>query len=186
MAGVRASVSKNAVRGCERTAMMREWKMELQRRTEFLTRPHPYPLPQGEGTALARLLDHPHVSLAAADCWLSFHERLRFPQRQPTTFPTLCRDGRGEGERFQKRSPRVRANGHDARMENGIAKENRVFDSPSPLPSPPRRGKSIRAFAGPSSRLSRRRRLLAFLSRTPPIPSETADDLPDALPRWPG
>ena len=76
-AGVRASVSKNAVRGCERTAMMREWKMELQRRTEFLARPHPYPLPQGEGTALARLVDNPHVSLAIADCWSSFQERER-------------------------------------------------------------------------------------------------------------
>src|SRR5437870_3881482 len=51
-AGVRASVSKNAVRGCERTAMMREWKIELQSRTEFLARAHPYPLPEERGRVL--------------------------------------------------------------------------------------------------------------------------------------
>src|SRR5439155_718175 len=47
----------------ERAGVRANLYRKRQRRIEFLARPHPYPLPQGEGIAFGHLFDNSDVSL---------------------------------------------------------------------------------------------------------------------------
>ena len=72
-AGVRANLKQN----------------EIEKENRVKARPHPYPLPWGEGTAFGGLFDDSCVSLAVADCWPCFQERVWLPERWTTILPLL-------------------------------------------------------------------------------------------------